>query len=259
MEHDHYADGAWYDAEYVHIRADLPYYTRVASGAPGPILELACGTGRLSFPMAEAGAVVHGIDVAEGMIREARRKRLRASAEVQSRLSFELADMRSARLGRRFAAVVLGFNTLMHMTEDADLAGALGTAREHLEPGGLFHLDLYTPFPELLTRDPEGRFDPQQMIDPQTGERYLVTENNRYDPRRQLNTMRFYYQRVDRLGRPVGPERSTTVTLRVIFPRELDTWLTGAGFDVVEDWDDFEKSAPFSGKGGRRVIVARRR
>jgi len=45
--HDHYGDGAWYDAEYVHIRGDVPYYAGVAGATNGAILELACGTGRV--------------------------------------------------------------------------------------------------------------------------------------------------------------------------------------------------------------------
>ncbi len=255
--HDHYGDGAWYDAEYVHIRGDVPYYARVAEETSGAILELACGTGRLSFPMAATGAYVHGIDAAPPMIARAQEKRLSLPGAQQARVSFEVADLRSLRLGREFAAVVLAFNTLMHMTGDDDLAAALESVRAHLADGGLFHFDLHTPFPELLTRDPDGRYDPQQMIDPDTGDRYIVTESNEYDPRTQINRMYFYYQRLDRAGQAVGPERRAVLDLRVIFPRELDRWLAGAGFEAVGDWDDFDRSKAFSGKGGRRVVTAR--
>ena len=167
--------------------------------------------------------------------------------------------MRTVRLSRSFDAVVLAFNTLMHMTSDEDLGGALETVRAHLRPGGLFHFDLHTPFPELLTRDPDARYDPQEMIDPKTGDRYVVSESNEYDARTQINRMYFYYQRVDRDGRPVGSEMRSVLELRVIFPRELDRWLFTAGFEVAGEWDDFDRSTPFSGKGGRRVVVAKKR
>ena len=256
---DHYGDGAWYDAEYVHIGGDIPYYSGVAGAVGGPILELACGTGRLTIPMVQSGATVHGIDVAPAMIAQARRKRADLSVDQQARLSFEIADMRTAALGRSFAGVVLGFNTIMHMLTDEDLFAALRTAHDHLRPDGRFFLDLHTPLHELLTRSPHERYDPQQMIDPHTGERYVVTESSRYDPRHQINTMRFYYQAVDTEGRPTRPERYTEVQLRVLFPRELDHWMTRAGFEVVEDWDDFERAQRFTGAGGRRVMVAARR
>ena len=64
-----YSDGAWYDAEYVHIRADVPLYRSIAREARGPILELAAGTGRLSFPMAQSGATLLATDGAERFAR----------------------------------------------------------------------------------------------------------------------------------------------------------------------------------------------
>lgn len=255
----YYADGVWYDAEYIHIRYDIPYYTRVAAETQGPILELACGTGRLTIPMAQAGATVTGVDVVPAMIDRANAKRDELPPGDRARLRFLLGDMRSLRLPERFSAVVLAFNTLMHMVHDDDLEGTLATAREHLEPGGLFHLDLHTPFPDAEEKDAEVRYDPQEMIDPRTRERFVVTENNTYDPRTQINTMRFFYQQVDRQGRPVGDERKEELALRVLFPRELDRWLHLAGFEIVGEWDDLERKEPFTGAGGRRVLMARRR
>lgn len=258
-ERDHYGDGVWYDAEYVHIRADIPYYERVARETDGSILELACGTGRLSIPMAEAGAEVLGVDIAESMIARAQDKRAALPEGVRRRVAFRVGDMRTIRVGRKFDAVVLAFNTLMHMVEDDDLLATLATAREHLVDGGLFHFDLHTPYPKLPEREPDARYDPQQMIDPRTGERFIVSENHAYDARLQLNTMSFFYRRADANGEPHGPEERADVVLRVIFPRELDYVLRVSGFEVVGDFDDFERSVPFSGRGGRRVVMARKR
>lgn len=255
----HYADGAWYDAEYVHMQADVPYYRRVARESPGPILELACGTGRLSFPMAEEGRSVVGVDSAASMLERAEAKRRVLAPEAQARLRFEHADLRTLRLGQRFPTVVLAFNTLMHMLSDEDLEAALATVQAHLEEDGAFHLDLYTPLGGTgYVRDPDGRYDPQQLIDPHSGQRFIVTENSRYDPRQQLNHASFYYRQADALGEPIGPEREVKVVLRVIYPRELDYWFRVAGFKIVGDWEDFERRQPFRGAGGRRVIVAKR-
>lgn len=259
-ELEYYSDGAWYDAEYVHIRGDIHHYMNVAAAAKGPILELACGTGRLTIPMAEVGAEVVGVDVAPGMIAQANAKRDRLPPGDRARCEFVVGDMRTLRLGRRFDKVILAFNTILHMTRDEDLEATLRTAAEHLRPRGLFHVDLHTPHPAVVPRDdPSGRYDPQQMIDPRSRDRYIVTENNQYDPRTQINTMRFYYQQVDVYGKAVGPERCRKLRLRVLFPRELDTWLHRTGFEIVGDWDDLDGTTPFSGEGGRRVLTARLR
>jgi ubiquinone/menaquinone biosynthesis C-methylase UbiE len=255
----YYADGAWYDAEYVHVRYDVPYYVWVAAETQGPILELATGTGRLAIPMAGVGAEVLGIDVVPAMIAEANRKREGRVPAERARLQFVVEDMRTMRLGRTFAAVILGFNTLMHMSEDDDLAATLETARVHLADGGLFHLDIHTPYPTAIERDPNGRFEPTEVVDPTTRERFIVTENNTFDPRTQINTMRFYYQKVDRDRRPIGQETIRELELRVLFPRELDRWLHLAGFRIVGDWDDFERKATFSARGGRRVMSLAKR
>ena len=259
-ELDYYADGAWYDAEYVHIRNDIPYYASVAAESPGPVLELACGTGRLTIPMAQAGATVLGVDVVPAMIEQANAKLVQLDVADQERLKFEVGDMRTLRLGETFPTVVLAFNTLMHMTEDADLEATLATAREHLSDDGLFHLDMHTPHPAVAPRDdPKGRYEPQEMIEPRSGRRFVVTENNEYDPRHQINHMHFFYQEVDHRGRHIGEEWSRTLRLRVIFPRELDLWLHNCGLEVVGDWDDWEREIAFSGQGGKRVLMARKR
>src|SRR5262249_53508831 len=158
------------------------------------------------------------------------RKREKLMPSERMRLEFVVGDMRTMRLGRKFRAVILGFNTIMHMIEDQDLAATLETAREHLDDDGLFHIDLHTPYPAGIDREPEGRFEPTEMVDPRTRERYVVTENNSFDPRTQINSMRFYYQLVDREGRPIGKETMRELQLRVLFPRELDRWVYLAGF-----------------------------
>lgn len=261
MEHrDHYGDGVWYDAEYVHVGADIPGYRAWAARCGGPILELACGTGRLTFPMAEVCPRVVGVDVSPPMIERANQKlreRRRDPSHAGGGLRFEVGDMRSVRLPERFAGVVIGLNSLMHMTEDADLAAALETARVHLAADGRLALDVFTLPPAALGRDPDARYDPQQMIDPRDGQRYVVTESTRYDPARQLHTLTFFYLPVDASGRPAGVELRSSLAVRVVYPRELELWLRGAGFEIVGDWDDLEATAPFSGRGGRRFVEAR--
>lgn len=250
----HYRDGAWYDAEYVHIRADIPLYRAIAREAQGPILELGCGTGRLTFPMAEAGQTVVGVDNAQPMLERAKEKRAQLPPEVACRVRFEEGDMRTLRLPSRFDRVVLGFNTLLHMLEDHDLLAVLVTAREHLASGGRFHLDLFTPFPSFPERDPEGRYDPQQLIEPRTGHRWVVTENNRYDPRQQINHMSFFYRRVDSNGEPWGPEHISDIPLRVLFPRELDAFVRQAGLHIVREHDDYSREKPYTAQAGLRVL-----
>ena len=257
-----YADGALYDAEYGQICNDIPFYTNIAATAKGPVLELACGTGRLTIPMAKAGATIVGIDIAPGMIAEAETKKRRCNPPVRNRLEFFIGDMRSVRLVSTFDIVILPFNALMHMALDEDLQAVLETVRKHLIPDGLFYLDVHTPYPTPAATTQEKddeRHNPRELVHPRTGTRFCVSEKSSYDARSQINTMSFFYQQVDKTGRPVGSEVRRNIQLRAIFPRELDLWLSICGFEIVSDCEDFDTTKSFTGKGSRRVIAARSR
>ena len=81
----------WYDLEFARFDADLELYLGYAGIVGGPILEPACGTGRLLVPLAEAGYSVLGVDSSPAMIEQARRRIAAAGAETAS---VEPGDMR---------------------------------------------------------------------------------------------------------------------------------------------------------------------
>ncbi len=69
-----YVDFAeYYDFDHA-ITQDVGFYLDFAHRCRSPILELACGTGRLVIPLAEAGFEVYGVDVSENMLAICRRK-----------------------------------------------------------------------------------------------------------------------------------------------------------------------------------------
>src|SRR5438874_11933222 len=46
-------------------RRDVPFWQRVAAGAGGEVLELGCGTGRISIPLQKRGVDLVGVDRSE--------------------------------------------------------------------------------------------------------------------------------------------------------------------------------------------------
>src|SRR3954471_24732919 len=65
-------------------RRDVPFWRRVVAAAQGPVLELGCGTGRISVPLARAGAHLVGIDRSEQMLARLRSARNRHRASTRS-------------------------------------------------------------------------------------------------------------------------------------------------------------------------------
>lgn len=69
-----YIDYAEYYDYDTNLKEDIPFYLKYANRVGSPILEIGCGTGRLLFPLAEAGHFVHGIDLSEKMLAIAKHK-----------------------------------------------------------------------------------------------------------------------------------------------------------------------------------------
>src|ERR1041384_2671405 len=98
----HFDDAAYYDTAYRKRRDDVRFYTRMAKTAGGPVLEYGIGTGRIGLAIARAGIHVTGLDRSAPMLAELRKKLGRESPEVRRRIRAIRADMRTAKLGRRF-------------------------------------------------------------------------------------------------------------------------------------------------------------
>jgi ubiquinone/menaquinone biosynthesis C-methylase UbiE len=67
-------------------RDDVPFYLARAAHCAGPILEMACGTGRVTIPLAEAGHEIWGFDLSPDMLQECHAKLVHLPAEVQQRI-----------------------------------------------------------------------------------------------------------------------------------------------------------------------------
>ena len=126
---------------------EVAWHVKFAHEASGPVLGLACGTGRLLCRIAEAGFDVTGLDLSDTMLDIARKYVSQLPSETRSRVTLVLGDMSDFRLGRDFGLITLADNSFRVLTErDAHLA-CLRRVREHLRADGVF----------LMT---ERRFDP---------------------------------------------------------------------------------------------------
>ena len=123
---------------------DTPFYLGLARHAAArrqTVLELACGTGRVTLPIARAGIEIAGLDNAPAMLDIARRK---AAAEGLDIAWFE-ADMRHFDLDRRFGLVIVPYRSFLHLLTDEDQAACLSAVFRHLESGGRLALNFFAP------------------------------------------------------------------------------------------------------------------
>jgi SAM-dependent methyltransferase len=131
-----YRDGRYYDHIYRSRRHDVRFYVEMARRHGGPVLELGCGTGRVTLALAREGFEVVGVDALPSMLEQANAKLAKLPAAVRARVELRRGDLRRVRLRRRFALVIAPFNVFMHLYERRDVERALATCHTHLRPRG---------------------------------------------------------------------------------------------------------------------------
>ena len=107
------------------------------------LMEIGCGTGSHAVELAQLGFDVSGVDMSEGMLESADTRRASLAPAIAAKMEFARGDARTVRLGRKFDAVISLFHVMSYQTTNVDLAAAFTTAREHLEPGGVFVFDCW--------------------------------------------------------------------------------------------------------------------
>lgn len=242
-----YWDGRHYDFQNLGYEADLPFYLSLAQSCGGPILELGCGTGRLSIPLAQAGHIVTGMDQAEHMLLTARNK----AEQAHVRIRWIRKDIRDFSLQQKFRLILLPFNTLGHLLDRPSLEGCLGMVRDHLARGGIFALDVFRPRLDYLMRPHDQRVPVCQYPSPDGEGLVTIEETGWYDPQSQLFHVTWH---VD----PGNGQKPYDLpnTMRMYFPQELDAILHYNGLPVVERYGDFDRSSP-GPDSPRQVLVCR--
>lgn len=240
-----YWDAAQYDAFNTPHNSDLSFYLAEARKARGPVLELACGTGRLTIPLKKAGVDITGLDMAAPMLELARAKAARAGVEVL----FLRGDARRFSLPRKFRLVFMAFNSLQHLAARADLEGLFASVRRCLAPGGRFVFDVFNPNPVCLVRDPEELLPVAYYDDPAGGGKMLVNEQYCYDRAAQVSRLVWHYRR-----EKDGKTLKKTLNLRCFFPEELPALAHYNGFRLLKRYGDFKRS-PFAGDSPKQVLV----
>jgi SAM-dependent methyltransferase len=229
-----------YDPAYAADRRlnDLPFWLELAGRHGGPVLEVACGTGRVLLPVARSGVPVDGIDRSPEMLGVLRSKLAREPEEVRRRVSLHQGDMRELRLGKDYGLVMAPFRSLQHLHTVEDQVRAFASIARHVAPGGKFAFNVFYPNYRLLD---ELGTETQELewVDPD-------------DP--SLTVRRFYLrQAVDRLrqvvdgefifrsyrdGELVREERSGLRMSYYTYPH-LQLLIRSSGLTIAEEYGSF--------------------
>ncbi len=233
---------------------------------PEIVLDLACGTGRMTFPLLEMGYDMIGIDGSEDMLAEAyfrsdeRAERfldengdLPTDGSYKSPL-FLQQDMRDFELYGTVDATVCCLDSLNYLTGDGDLDKCLACIHLYLAPGGLLVFDMNTPYKfEHIYGN-----NAYVLEDGATHERGAVFcgWQNEYDPESRL--CKFYLSVFEEQENGSYRRADEEQTERCYSQKELLAALDKAGFDLCGIFSDFDFS-PVTETTERWYVVARTR
>ena len=223
------------------------FYRDLARQTGGPILELACGTGRLTLPLARDGHEVVGLDASPAMLQATQDKADAEGVEI----AFVQQDMRAFDLGRRFPLIILCCNSLAHLTTNEDVKSGLACILKHLAPGGLFAFDIVNPDVRALARSHAEcmRLD----LGPNPSSAIAVEEVASYDPVQQIRVAQWRVLKPDATADEMAP-----LSLRLFFPQELPLLLEAAGLELAARYGDFAGN-PLTGDSLNQIGIARAR
>lgn len=245
-----YWDGSHFDCINQRFTIDIPFYVNQIKKYGQPVLELACGTGRLTLPLAAQHIDITGIDCSEPMLSQAREK-AQSQGIVVPLLQH---DIRSFKLERQFNLIFIPFNSFLHLHSLSDVESCLACVRNHLTESGHFIVDIFNPSLQILTRDTNTRFPVTQYIHPHIGSLVTVDENNVYDTITQINHIIWYFH-YEESG--IVKEFSVPLDLRMFFPEEINALLKYNGFSIVAKYGAFDET-PFNEKPAHQLIVCKR-
>ena len=239
----------WENAQTVQ-RRDVAFWQRLAAAAEGDVLELGCGTGRVSLPVARSGTALVGIDRSEPMLARARRRVARA--RLADRLSLVRGDIRVLPFrARRFGLVMAPYGILQSLVRERDLAAAIESVSRVLAKGGRFGIDLVPDLPgwaEYTARKTlSGRMGASTTVS--------LVESVRQDRRKRLT---IFDQRYTTVRNRQRREHHFSLTFRTLSVPQMARRLERAGFAVDAVLGDY-RGGPWDDRADVWVLLARKR
>ena len=236
-------DASIYDGMNTHID-DLQFYKRwLPKSKISRILELCCGTGRLTIPLAQEGYNISGIDYTPSMLEQAKVKASETGLEVE----FIEADIRTLNLRKKYDLIFIPFNSIHHLYRNEDLFKVFSVVQNHLKDGGLFLFDCFNPNIQYIVEGEKG----QKEIATYTTDderKILIKQTMRYENKTQINRIEWHYF--------INGEFHSiqNLDMRMFFPQELDSYLELSGFNIIHKYGGFEEQE-FNDSSEKQVFI----
>ncbi len=254
-----------YDLEHAGDEDDIRFYVGLADRLkPKSVLELACGTGRITLPLAEQGArsgfSVVGLDNEATMLKQARDKVRQMSPAARNRIKLVRGDMRNWHGREPFDLIVVPCSSITHLLELRDQLDVWRRAFQNLAPGGRFVVEATMPnfsaYADSFANPPRTLVEiDRDVTDPRRKVRLVRRRTVTYRPDEQRAQIRFLYEKYQRKN--CVECYIDDFESHVYFPRELRLLFLHTGFEIEDVFGDYDRR-PLRASSRQMIMIGRK-
>ena len=213
---------------------DVNFYCQFVS-ENSEVLELGCGTGRVSLPLSKKCKSLTGVEIAKPMLERAQAK------DVDSSVEFVFGDMTSLDLKKTFDLIIAPYRVLQCLEEKEQVSGLFDVIRKHLKEDGLAILNVFNP--SLSKEDmkdkwttPGEKFNGEVQLE--NGDLLKIWDTrHRIDTENQVLHPEIIYRRYK--GKELVDHHVNPICMRYYYPDEFKELIQGEGFEIVDLWGGY--------------------
>ncbi len=222
---------------YVRTEFDIPFWLDETKATAGKVLELGCGTGRVSLPLLKAGVNLTCVDYSSGMLARLRKK----MEERNLSCPVYCQDMAELDLPDQFDLTFIPFHSFSEIVDSQRQRCALQRIRMHLASRGKFICTLQNAPVRITTMD--GTFRPIGEFSTEERRKLLVTGRLTYDPSTQIASGDQVYEQFSPEGTLLD-RRVLSVRFHLFQRDEFESLLSENGFSVENLFGGYDRT-PF--------------
>lgn len=228
---------------------DIPFWVKLAKKFGSPVLEFACGTGRITFPIAQAGIEITGIDISINMLQKAKEKLAKEPEEIRKKVTLIQADCNNFNLpNKNFSAVFSPWG--FYAVTNNDERDCLNSVKKHLNAKGYFVVDIRNE------KEPAKDWDIKRVEEEEEFPELKIKRESHVIGNAKTKIFKLIYQTKvmfsDRSVKEIITERKQKLYTK----KDMEKLLENSGFKILEIYGDYDFS-DYQTDSKRAIFISR--
>jgi len=231
---------------------DIPFYQSLIPSPRISILELGCGTGRVTLSLVPYCQYIQGVDISPAMISICREKLVKAGIP-RTKAEVVEGDITNFDLNKTFDIIIAPFRVLQNLETDQDVDGLFACVRKHLSKKGTCILNVFRPYlePKEMQKQWATKEEKRSWEVPiESGRLVCYDRRARIDRAKLILYPELIYRRYE--GEALVEESVLKIIMRCYYPDTYEKLIVDHGYTILNRWGGYEGEA--YGQGPELVI-----